>query len=788
MATFFPSNIILFVSLLILTADPRFTNIQTDPRFRLPSKRDTHVKLDKRFAPILRDEAFWSTAKVDRYGRKLPKGKGKQDLEKFYRIEDERAEKSDEGETQEPIDDGVVKRELERLGGPYEEALDETAASEQSDSSSEDDDDSELNDIDDDDSEVFGLLEEGGESREGIPKGEVSSRLAIVNLDWDNIRATDLMAVFQSFVPTNGRILNIAIYPSEFGKERMEREELEGPPKEIFAQKRERVTAPLEVNESDLEGIDDEEQIKKSILKPDDGAEFSSGRLRRYQISRLRYYYAVLICSSPSVASAIYDAVDGTEYLTTANFFDLRFIPNETTFDDDIPRDECSRIPDGYRPNEFVTEALQHSKVKLTWDADDGARKEVQKRAFGGSRKDVDENDLRAYLGSDSEDQDDINDGEGAPITDATTKEGEKVILTASEQPSEKLSKKEAERQRMRALLGLSAEPLSRKVKMDKAAPVGDMQVTFTSGLSVLMDEGKNRSVFENEPEREETTVEKYVRKEKERKAKRKERMKQKSSAPGAAENLEGEDGRDEVIADKKPAHGKGEEEEEEEEDGGGGGGEEEEEDLGFNDAFFDTSTSAPTPKANATRKAERRRKRIEREAAESASALERATLSNLLLSPPSSDRPANDTDRAEGLSEIKHFDINALARADKLHPKLQKNKKHRKLSARDKEALEAKARDEFQMDVADERFQDLYHRAEFAVDPSHPRFRATEGMRRVLEEGRKKKGFVREGSDEALDVVDGGRGKGKGKRVMEGGVEVEELVKKVKRKVGAGV
>ena len=32
-----------------------------------------------------------------------------------------------------------------------------------------------------------------------VPMGEASSRIAIVNLDWDSIRAVDLMAVFSSY-------------------------------------------------------------------------------------------------------------------------------------------------------------------------------------------------------------------------------------------------------------------------------------------------------------------------------------------------------------------------------------------------------------------------------------------------------------------------------------------------------------------------------------------------------------------------------------------------------------
>src|SRR6202034_2010064 len=187
---------------------------------------------------------------------------------------------------------------------------------------------------------------------------------------------------------------------SEFGKERLEREEMEGPPEGIFASRQEGGEESL----SDSNSQDDEDKIKNSIVKPDEGEEFDSAKLRQYQLERLRYFYAVLTFSSTSAAKAIYDAVDGTEYLSTANFFDLRFIPDETDFSTDKPREECEKIPDGYKPNEFVTDALQHSKVKLTWDAEDVSRKEAQARAFRGGRQEIDENDLKAYLGTDSSD------------------------------------------------------------------------------------------------------------------------------------------------------------------------------------------------------------------------------------------------------------------------------------------------------------------------------------------------------------------------------------------------
>ena len=208
------------------------------------------------------------------------------------------------------------------------------------------------------------------------------------------------------------------------------------------------------------------------------------------------YYYAVITFDTPETAKAIYDATDGTEYLASANFFDLRFIPDSVSFDEDTPRDEATGIPDNYRPNEFLTDALQHSKVKLTWDADDGARKEIVRKALG--RREVEEQDLKAYLGSDSSGEE---GGSFQGIADCDVNDGA-------------ISKKEAERKKLRALLGLDESDSGSKTKR---GPVGGMQITFSSGLA---GDSKNKgSVFE---EVEETTAEKYVRKERERRQRRK--------------------------------------------------------------------------------------------------------------------------------------------------------------------------------------------------------------------------------------------------------------------------
>ena len=682
---------------------------------------------------MLRDNDFSSKARVDRYGRRLPKNAGRDELKRYYRVGDDEDLRSEE-EAERSTDSEEKLHPLPLVG--------EAAVSSGNSSSEED----ELDNLGEE--EVFGLLNDQDGS---IPKGEVSSRLAIVNLDWDNIRAVDLMAVFSSFAPTHGRIRKISIYPSKFGRERIEREELDGPPKDIFKIDQrdsvrqtgaDDVDMKSEVKGKGGEGEElEDEMIKKAILKEDHGEEFNSARLRHYQLERLRYFYAILECSSPLVAEAIYNAVDGTEYLTTANFFDLRYVPDEVDFSEDVPRDECGRIPDGYRPNEFVTDALQHSRVRLTWDADDGSRKEAQKRAFAGSRVHIDENDLKAYIGGDSSECEEPQ----PTIFDATADvgEGSTPPTTQSEELEPKVSKKEAERQRTRSLLGLQAEPVSKK-KLEKQVPVGDMQVTFSSGLS---SDVYQTFVVENESERDQTTAEKYIRKEKERKARRKEkiRLSRNGTDPSANTLNEKPDLRNRSTnVDVNP------------------------QDLGFSDPFF-TDPSRDRAKIKISQKDDKRKRQEERAGVEAAAAAKRAQLELIMMDDETTGEKSN------------HFNIKDIVKAGKASS--MKNKSKKKLNEIEAEALKAEENDHFEVDVGDERFKEVFISSEFAIDPSHPRFKGTEGMKRLLQEGRKKrKTDMLEGIEQDTVVTPG-----KQKKIKAASDEgdVSQLVGRIRGKLG---
>ncbi|KAL4724701.1 pre-rRNA-processing protein esf1 [Fusarium chlamydosporum] len=654
-------------------ADQRFADFETDPRFRLPSKKQTKTTIDKRFARMLNDDEFTATAKVDRYGRKIKSDSKKKALQRLYQEEDEKDEDDEEEEDNIEVEaDEVVQRELRKAHEEYDPARGGGFSSSEDDSESEEEEDS---DEEEGGAQVDteGDMQRFQDEQNEVEAGEVTNRIAIVNLDWDHVKSTDLMALFNSFLPdTGGKIDKISVYPSEFGKERMQQEEVEGPPKELFKNSK-NDDSDEDSEDSDEDGDDGDERIKKSLLQEGDDQDFDSDALRSYQLDRLRYYYAVM------VAQKLYEAVDGREYQSSSNFLDLRFVPDDVTFDDE-PRDECEKVPESYKPVEFVTNALQSSKVKLTWDMhpEEASRKESINRAFSGSRNEIEENDLRAYLASDSEDDD-----EDVEVVEEVAEEKE-------DEP--KLSKKELARRKMRAALGLSEEP----TKSSKNAPVGDMEITFTPALS----ESAPKKTAE-----EETTIEKYIRKEKERKEKKREaaRARREGRDPNAAEEEE------EVV--EAPAG--------------------DDDDLGFDDPFF-TAAEPEAVSKTSIRKADRLKKREAREAAEAEAKAQKKQLEKVMAD-------VNE-DQAEHLD---HFDMNEIVRAEKAQRKKGKAKK-KALAKESRGGLQ----EDFNMDVDDDRFKAVFESHEYAIDPSNPKFKATKGMTKLLEEGRKK----RRNADEEVD------------------------------------
>ncbi|ERT03198.1 hypothetical protein HMPREF1624_01503 [Sporothrix schenckii ATCC 58251] len=768
--------------------DARFAKFESDPRYRLPSRRDAKTKLDKRFSRVLKDKEFTATTQIDRYGRKLKSDKKKKALERLYEAADDEEEDDEDSEDDTKSASSKPSKPSKMARANYDAARGGGFSASESESDEDDEDDD-----DESDGERFGGEDDADDSDEAavdtqqfreeeaeVPTGEITHRLAIVNLDWDHVKARDLMAMFASFVPKNGRgrIERISVYPSQFGKERMQREELEGPPREIFKAKdsdeeedddEEGSKDSEDDDDSDEDDDDEDEKVKQDLLREEDDTDFDSNALRSYQLDRLRYYYAVMVCSDTATAEAIYRATDGTEYQSSSNFIDLRFVPDDTTFDDDEPRDECTEVPTNYKPVEFVTQALQHSKVKLTWDMhpEDTSRKDLMKKAFSGTPAELIENDLRAYLASDSDGEDGFEDDgeefggveENGDDKEGGGGEGDDADEDEEKEKPAKLSKKELARQKMRAALGLAEEPAKKSGKDKKNGPVGGMQITFTPALSDAAAAKKKSGGADGS---EETTLEKYKRKEKERKALRKQK---------AIAKREGRD----LNADAEA-------ESDVEEDGGRAEGGDDQ-DLGFNDPFFlDDAPGAfgaaggAGASKSAIRKEERLKKRAAREAAAKEKEASRAQLEALM---------GDDGEEARGSAG--HFDMREVMKAEKQRQKEARKKNRRNQNRRhdgEDDAGEAAggasaAAAIHGVDVADPRLQAVFAGGEFAIDPSHPQYKDTLGLEQMQNEARRK----RKGGDGEDGGGASSKSSKKAKTNSTRSDELADLVKSVKSK-----
>ncbi|XP_028739408.1 ESF1 homolog [Peromyscus leucopus] len=229
---------------------------------------------------------------------------------------------------------------------------------------------------------------------------EITHRLAVCNMDWDRLKAKDLLALFNSFKPKGGVVFSVKIYPSEFGKERMKEEQVQGPV--------ELLSIPEDAPEKDWS---------------------SREKLRDYQFKRLKYYYAVVECDSPETASKIYEDCDGLEFESSCSFIDLRFIPDDITFDDE-PKDVALEVDlTAYKPKYFTSAAMGTSTVEITWDETDHERITTLNRKF--KKEELLDMDFQAYLASSSEDEEEEEeapqDEDGVSVgEDGKTKKNQK--------------------------------------------------------------------------------------------------------------------------------------------------------------------------------------------------------------------------------------------------------------------------------------------------------------------------------------------------------------------------
>ncbi|KAJ8500582.1 hypothetical protein OPV22_011134 [Ensete ventricosum] len=456
-----------------LITDARFAVAHFDPRFQRMPKRESKVVIDSRFTRMFSDKNFdTSAAPVDKRGKRK-KGKTVNPLLHYY-LQQEGEEENhlvNEGSAKVQREERPPRSEVDVSVEEGEKGSDDDEEEQRSASSSDDSGSTDDDDIEDDEysvnSDICRYLLASHEDTPVIDSE--THRLAVVNMDWDHIKAVDLYVVMSSCLPKGGNILSVSIYPSEFGLKCMEIEAVNGP-----------------------SGLFDD-----SDEHSEDDSDIDNEKLRNYELNKLRYYYAVVICDSSASASHIYKTLDGTELLKTSNVFDLRFIPDSMEFKHP-PRDVATEAPTSYKEPAFQTRALQHSNVKLTWEEDEPERKKVLRQKFNPNQLD----ELNEYLAS-SSDSDEYDENE---VDDDENND-------ASALPNEVKKRKGIEE--LRALL-LSQNDSDGDKSDDK-----DMEITFNTELEDL-----SKRILEKKDKKSETVWEAVLRKRSEKKKARKSRSK----------------------------------------------------------------------------------------------------------------------------------------------------------------------------------------------------------------------------------------------------------------------
>jgi primosomal protein N' len=77
----------------------------------------------------------------------------------------------------------------------------------------------ELMDDEDDEDEVWSLKDDAKEIEDKEAEVVIGKRLALTNMDWDNLTAVDILALFNSLCKGDMFIEKVEIYPSLFGIE-----------------------------------------------------------------------------------------------------------------------------------------------------------------------------------------------------------------------------------------------------------------------------------------------------------------------------------------------------------------------------------------------------------------------------------------------------------------------------------------------------------------------------------------------------------------------------------------
>ncbi|KAA6381974.1 MAG: putative Pre-rRNA-processing protein HuESF1 [Streblomastix strix] len=403
--------------------DKRFASSKTDPRFRRQKKYKNNAKLDQRFGKLFKKNRHFGTQpQIDEYGRT---------------DEDSREEDSNENSNHISVDEevGSLTETQNRKDEEYSGSNSDSDIENQSEQSIEEESGSTTSEELDNINNGVQLDIENGiptiwdsiNGTDSLLTDQETSRLALVNVDWESVRTKDIYMILHSFLPQGGVILNVKLYLSDFGEEILQKDVSFGPrfvldyimnmnknqqDNEKKENKQENMLNSNEMIKQEHNNYNDQD-VEKGIYSHQRNSIFlskeqrelqtkqESEAVREYEATKLRYFYAIIECDSKETASVLYNKCDRVEINNTSNIMDLRFVPDSETFEKnpvETFRMEDELLIQGkrYKPPKLIVDALNRSSVELSWDRPDPERKRILSKQF--TDEELEEMDFKAYL------------------------------------------------------------------------------------------------------------------------------------------------------------------------------------------------------------------------------------------------------------------------------------------------------------------------------------------------------------------------------------------------------
>ncbi|GMH87930.1 hypothetical protein TrVE_jg6853 [Triparma verrucosa] len=714
--------------------DDRFSSAHRNPKFKRDNKKDGDdhkLVLDERFSSILTDPEFSlgpQTSKTDSRGKKVKKSTADDnEMSDFYKLPaavpvPPPAGSSSDSDSSDSDSDGSeleFKNPEERIAYLTALSRGEISLSE-SESSSDSEDDEPDSDID----ESLGVF---GSENEGVLSERVQAEtvenletchLAMLNFDWDKVKAVDVFTLVSSFVEG---LKSVEIFPSDFGMERMKEEERLGPrglwKEEEVPEKDEDESSGDDEEENDIDMKDDEAPRKDAHGA--DSTDFDLEKLRRYEASKLKYYFAIATFNSHHNANLAYKELDGIELEHSSCAIDVRGIPEgdlESCKSGRKREDSCFKVPDRYTAPDFINKALQQTRVQCTWDqGDDDRAAMLTKWGVGGEewKAMAEGDDLKAYLASSGEESSEDEEERGKDIR--------------------------------KMLLGDDAGEMEEEDSVQDEKVEGEMTFTLSGGVQSLKEKLKKKKEGKDDNV-ELTPWEKYQEK---RKSKRKERKaankKKGDEDEGEADDLLGADDDDSVPEWAK------------------GGSEGDDSDGGF---FMESDGEEEKKKSSSKSKKDKKKNTLPPKNTDpSKRAASKSELRKLL---------GDDAD----VEKLKDFDMRGIERIEKMKGKKLKGGRKKKEERRSKDV----AGKEFQIDSTDDRFSAVFDGSDdrFGIDKSNPSFKETAAMKEVLATQTQRRKKKKKKRTDDVTVNDEGKVEGGGASALS--AMVQKLKKKQKK------